>query len=418
MKLGSLLASLVLASVCSAQIQHVVVIVKENHSFDNYFGKFPRANGATTGKTPTGTVALTHMSDRPYNCGHSWGRAHKEVDGGKMDYFTLCTNMNAYQQAYPADIPAYWAYAQTYALADNMFVQLNGPSMPNHSYIFAEDSNHAVDNPTPSKTSTCTSTQRRYGWGCDLAQQCGGTVHSINPATHVSYQQAPCFTLTTMADVLNGAGVSWKVYAPQPGTSGYVWNFLSYFNNLWNGTERSRSVAVAQFASDVAHGTLPQVSWLIPANGVSEHPPNSILNGENWTVQQVNYIMNSPYWASTLIIVTWDDWGGFYDHVPPPTADFFGLGIRVPLLVISPYAKPGYVGHKLYSFDSINKTIEVVFQTPCLVTDCNVAVNDLSDLLTATSASPKRIVHPRKPVVVKVPQVIDANGENADEDDD
>jgi phospholipase C len=390
-----------------AQIQHIVVIVKENHSFDNYFGRFPGANGSNKGRTPTGTVTLAHMSDTPYNCGHSWGWGHAEVDGGKMDGFTLCYRMKAYVQAWHSDIPNYWAYAQTYGLADNMFAQLNGPSMPNHSYIFAESGNDAVDNPRN------VISQQKYGWGCDAARV-GATVHSIDPTTGTSFYQPPCFTIKTMAQVLDSAGVSWKVYAPQPGTSGYVWNFVSYFHNLWTGTERVKSVPNSQFALDIANRHLPNVSWIIPPIGVSEHPPESIRNGESWTVQTVNYVMNSPYWSSTLIVITWDDWGGFSDHVPPPTAGFFGFGIRVPLLVISPYAKRGHVGHHLYSFDSINKTIENVFNTPCLVADCNVAVNDLSDMLTITPAAPAMVLVPRPFVPDPESVTIDNDGENED----
>lgn len=134
-------------------------------------------------------------------------------------------------------------------------------------------------------------------------------------------------------------------------------------------------------------------------------------------MQQVNCVMNSPYWSSTLILLSWDDWGGFYDHVPPPNVDFFGYGIRVPLLAVSPFAKSGYIGHKLYSFDSINKTIENVFRLPCLLTDCGFTVNDLSDLLTSAPAAPARILTPQPLQLQSQPRVIDGREETSDDDD-
>ncbi|SRR6266496_2661796 len=401
----------VLANV--SEIQHVVVIFKENHSFDNYFGQFPGANGATTGQTSTGnTLTLAPMSANPADCPHTWQSALTDINGGLMNGFDkTCSSLQAYVQASPSLIPNYWAYAQTYALADNVFAQQKGPSFPTHAYLFSESSNDAVANPINNPNVV------QYGWGCDAAAV-GATVRSLDPTTGQQYYQPPCFTLTTMGDALDAAGISWRIYSPQPGQSAYQWNFGSYYQNLWYGTDRLKDVPVANFCSDAANGNLPQVAWLTPTAGYTEHPTASIINGESWTVKQVNCVMNSPYWSSTLIILTWDDWGGFYDHVPPPTVDFFGYGIRVPLLAISPFAKPGYIGHRLYSFDSINKTIEMIFRMPCLLTDCNVAVNDLSDLLTPTPTAPTKILTPQPFVHQTQPLVIDGTKEKDDDDDD
>lgn len=395
------------------RIQHVVVIFKENHSFDNYFGRFPGANGATTGRTSTGdTVTLAPMSDNPTDCPHYWQSAKTDINGGLMNGFDkTCTSMQAYVQASPSLIPNYWAYAQTYALADNMFAQQKGPSFPTHAYLFSESSNNAVALPHNIPN------VQQYGWGCDAAAV-GATVRSLDPITGQQYYQPPCFTLTTMGDALDAAGISWRIYSPQPGQSAYRWNFGSYYEDLWHGVDRVKDVPVANFCSDAVNGNLPQVAWLTPTAGYTEHPNASIINGEGWTVKQVNCVMNSPYWSSTLIILTWDDWGGFYDHVPPPAVDFFGYGIRVPLLAISPFAKPGYIGHQLYSFDSINKTIEKIFRMPCLLTDCKVAVNDLSDLLTTTPTAPTTILTPQPFVHQTQPPVIDGTKEKDDDDDD
>jgi phospholipase C len=395
-----------------SQIQHVVVIFKENHSFDNYFGQFPGANGATTGRTSTGeTVALAPMSAKPTNCPHFWQSALIDINGGLMNGFDkTCSSLQAYVQASPSLIPNYWTYAQTYALADNVFAQQKGPSFPTHAYLFSESSNYAVALPHNDPDA------KQYGWGCDAAAV-GATVRSIDPTTRQQFYQLPCFTMPTMGDALDAAGVSWRIYSPQPGQSAYQWNFGSYYQNLWYGADRVKDVPVANFCSDAANGNLPQVAWLTPGAGYTEHPNSSIINGESWTVKQVNCVMNSPYWSSTLIILTWDDWGGFYDHVPPPKVDFFGYGIRVPLLAISPFAKQGYIGHQLYSFDSINKTIEKTFHMPCLLTDCNVAVNDLSDLLTPTPSAPTKMLTPRPFVHQTEPPVIDGTEEKDDDDD-
>lgn len=396
-----------------AQIQHIVVIMKENHSFDNYFGQFPGANGATKGDTKTQSgISLTPMSNTPKNCTHSWMNAHQDIDNGKMDgFYQVCRNTyNAYVQAQPSLIPNYWAYAQTYALADNFFAQLAGPTFPNRMYEFSESSGNSIG------IAINVSNVRLYGRGCDAAAR-GATVLSINPTTGKTYFQPPCFTMATMGDLLDAAGITWRIYAPQPGDKkgGYEWNFGSYYDNLWYGTQRNNDVPVSQFCSDAANGQLPQVSWITPPGYYSEHPTASISNGEGWTVQQVNCIMRSPYWSSSLILVTWDDWGGFYDHVVPPTADFFGYGLRVPLLVISPYAKPGYIGHQLYSFDSMNKEVETVFQLPCLLTDCNASVNDLSDMLTTVPSAPMKMLMPR-PYVKQKGLVIDGVAEKDDDD--
>lgn len=391
MKRPTVLAVLITLSLQGAaqSIQNVVVIVKENHSFDNYFGLFPGANGASTGKTKTGTVPLTIMSDKPKNCVHAWATSKTDIDGGLMDgFYEGCGNTyNAYVQADESVIPNYWSYAQAYALSDNTFQQIGGPSTPAHLMLSGETSNDAVDQ-THSPSTT------EYGQGCDAAAQ-GATIGAINPNTGKSFTESPCFTNPTIMSLLDAAGVSWRIYSPQPGTGGYGWNFGSYYQNLWYGTDRSNDVDTSQFCTDIADGNMPRVSWLTPPTADSEHPDASITNGENWTVTQVNCVMNSPYWSGSLIVVTWDDWGGYYDHVVPPVVNYFGYGIRVPLLVISPFAKPAYIGNVQYSFDSINKEIETIFNLPCLLTDCSSSVNDLSNMLTDMPSVPALVLTPR-----------------------
>jgi phospholipase C len=375
----------------SSPIKHVVVILKQGHSFDNYFGQFPGANGATSGgSTIQINIPLLPMSNSPETCGQSWNKARGDIDDGLMNgFYANCGNTyNAYVQAQPSLIPNYWSYAQTYGLADNFFAQMTGPSFPNRMYVFSESSGNAIGVPNISDGNL-------YGLGCDAAAQ-GANVRSINSATGKYYYQPSCFEMKTMGDVLDAGDITWRIYSPQPGASGYQGNFGSYYSNLWYGSQRNSDVDDTQFCADIGNSALPQVSWITAPQKYSDI--GSIPNGEGWTVDQINCLMNSPYWSSTLILVVWDEWGGFYDHVAPPDTDYFGYGMRVPLLVISPYVKPGHIGHVQYSFDSINKEIESIFSLPCLLSDCSNSVNDLNDMLTATPAAPTLIISKKSPL--------------------
>ncbi len=358
----------------NSPIQHIVYIVKENHTFDNYFGAFPGVNGATTGKVKVNgivqTIPLGPFQDKPpYDYLHGWTSAKAAYDNGAMDNFNQgnCATppYPCYQVARQNDLPNYWAYARTYLLNDNSFSNLRGPSFPNHMYTVAgasgpDESHSAINNP---------SLISNGHWGCDAPT--GTTVQLFNGTT-----QYPCFTMTTLVDEMAQAGVSWKYYAPQPGQGGYVWNALDAFEQDRNGPAWANDVPPQQFLTDIANNTLPQFSWLIAPGGLSEHPGanggNSMCKGENWTVQQINAIMNSPYWQSTAIILTWDDYGGYYDHIAPTNDDHLGYGFRVPFLVISPYAYASdnpsnpHVGHTKLGFGSVLKFAEQTFNLPSL----------------------------------------------------
>src|SRR6185437_995200 len=345
-----------------AQIQHIVIIMKENHTFDNYFGnsQLPGANGATSGTSSMGAISLGHMPDQvPNDICHSWDCAHLAVDGGKMDKFDLNpggdTQVNGAPLAYAqlatsTDIPNYYAYAQKFTLADNMFSSVEGPSFPNHLFAVAAQSGGVIDDPSSSDT------QCR---GCDAPT--GTTVRVMNASGQISDPgPPPCFDFQTLPDSLQAKNISWKFYAPSQGQSGYsssTLNAISHIRNsaLWN----TNVVPDTQFVTDAQSGNLPAVSWLVTGENNNEHPPSSICAGENWTVQQVNAVMsNSAEWSSTVVFITWDDFGGFYDHVAPPMVDQLGLGIRVPLLIVSPYAKAGYISHTQYDFTSMLQFVE------------------------------------------------------------
>ena len=353
------------------RIEHVVFIVKENRTFDNYFGTFPGADGAICGEIHTGDIIpLSRQPDMlRHDIDHSFNAAVTAINGGRMNQFDLIQggmDLSGYSQFLEEDIPNYWAYARYFTLADAMFSSLTGPSFPNHLYTVAAQSNRAINNPTSGGV-----------WGCDSPT--GTTVEVMDSDGHIT-RVFPCFEMRTLVDRLEEAGISWKYYAPGINQSGFIWSALDAisqirYSPLWD----EKVVSDMQFIADASSGELPAVSWLITGSGKSEHPPASVCMGENWTVDQINAVMQGPLWRSTAIFLTWDDFGGFYDHVPPPHAeDGLGLGPRVPLLIISPFAKQGYISHTEYEFSSILKFIETRFGLPPL-TERDCVANDLLD---------------------------------------
>ena len=371
-----------------AKIEHIVFIIKENRSFDTYFGTFPGADGVTMGRTSKGEVVpLTPTPDGlAFDLGHRWGDAVKAIDGGKMDGFDLVTNGNVdgallpYTQMRESDIPNYFAYARNFVLADHMFSSLTGPSFPNHLYAVAAQSGGAISNPHPKEV-----------WGCDADPD--ETVDVMDAKGEISQEQ-PCFDFPTLADRLEAANVSWKYYAPTRGQEGYAWSALDAIRHIRNSSLwTSKVVPDAQFVEDARNGRLPAVSWLV-TGFASEHPPDSTCKGESWTVEQLNAVMEGPDWASTAVFITWDDFGGFYDHVPPPTVDKFGLGPRVPLLIISPYARKGKVSHTQYEFSSFLSLVEKRFFLAPL-TERDQKANDMVDSFDFTQQPlPPLVLHP------------------------
>jgi phospholipase C len=206
-------------------------------------------------------------------------------------------------------------------------------------------------------------------------------------------QVFPCFEFQTLGDTLETAGISWKYYAPPEDTPGYNWSAFDAIGHIRNTSQWTEHVVSdSQFAADAQSGKLPAVSWLTPPWNYSEHANAGSCDGENWTVEQLNAVMQGPLWDTTAIFLTWDDFGGFYDHVPPPSIDQFGLGPRVPMLIISPYAKPGYVSHTQYEFSSVLAFIEKRFDLPAL-TPRDEQANDMLDSFDfkQTPLSPLRL---------------------------
>jgi phospholipase C len=380
-----------------SKIQHIVFIIKENRSFDTYFGTFPGADGATSGMISTGErMPLRHARDRmAHDIGHDWEDARRAMDDGKMDRFDLVRNGNvkndflSMTQFIDSDIPNYWSYAEHFVLADHMFSSMAGPSFPNHLYTVAGQSGGAINNPNS------------LIWGCDADEH---TTVDVVDASGVGSRQYPCFDFKTVADNLEAGGVSWKYYAPVKGQQGYIWSALDAIKHIRQGPLwQNRVVPFGRFVDDAASGALPAVSWLIPDFDVSEHPTvdafaGTTLNvsacaGENWTVQQINAIMRGPAWPTTAIVLVWDDFGGFYDHVAPPDVDKLGLGPRVPMIVISPYVREQKVSHTVYEFASVLQFIENRNKIKALSTR-EVEANSLLDMFDFSQAPAPPLILP------------------------
>jgi phospholipase C len=206
-------------------------------------------------------------------------------------------------------------------------------------------------------------------WDCDAPVGTTTNTWNSNRGYGNGTGPFPCFTqFSTMADTLDAAGVSWKYYCPEPSDYGAkLWTSFGAIKSIRYGADWSKVVTPqTNVLTDIASGALPAVSWVIPDWLDSDHPGNQSGTGPSWVASVVNAVGQSPYWKSTAIVVLWDDWGGWYDHDVPPQLDFLGLGYRVPMLVISPYAKKGYVDHTQFEFGSILKFQENVFSLPSL----------------------------------------------------
>ena len=369
-------------------IQHVVVVVKENHTFDNYFGSFPGADGATECVTPSGTRDCPHAPDRtPRDLCHEHDCALTDWDGGKMDGWAAVAGSTqngddlAWAQYHESDIPNYWAYARQYTLADHFFADVLGPSFPGHLMVLAAQAGWAVGNPN-------TDLIHPY-WGCDQTFWSRVDVLAGGGATVQS--TFPCFDIPSVPDVLP-PGVDWKFYGSNFYVLPEVWSMFDAVSAVRFGPGWSHVVNVTQFADDIANHRLPAVSWLVDQDLADEHPGiGGVCAGENWTVSHLNALMKSDYWPSTAILVTMDDFGGWYDHVAPPrqyggdAAHPYGLGFRLPLIIISPYARAHTVFHEVAEQASIPRFIERVFGATQTLHDLDPAAQDAAanDLLDA-----------------------------------
>jgi phospholipase C len=358
-------------------IKHIVFLIKENHTFDNLFGRFPGANGTRYAMEGSKRVRMpitpVQLSEDLYHVKNAPAEA---VNGGKMNMFysfpgSIQHGVDVADSEYiKSEIPSYWAYASDFALADNFFSTILGTSFPNHLVTVAGSSFniHYDPNHLPAKF---------WAWGCDswkvdvVEWDAGGK----------SGVERPCFNASTIANEATQAHVSWRYYAAPPGNVGYIWSALDAFRSIRQSALWTRNVLpVSRFSNDVKHGKLASITWITPTWQNSDHPPANICVGENWTVSTINSIMASKFWSSTAIVLAWDDYGGFYDHVPPPDVAPFSLGPRVPVIVISPYARAHTVVHTQYDFRSVLTFIESTFHLPQSV-PYDRDVNNLSTML-------------------------------------
>ncbi|HVB60043.1 MAG TPA: alkaline phosphatase family protein [Ktedonobacteraceae bacterium] len=349
------------AGVATTPITHVVIIMMENHSFDNLFGAYPGVNG----------IKEPHASDPlPSDIDHSDPATRAAYDNGKMDGFNA-TGMVQYTQQ---DIPNLWSYAQHFGLGDNFFSSEASSSTPNHmATILAQSA--GMDQTTQEKA---------------CASVANDLVEARSAQTGADYWTYPCFDANSIPAELNASNITWRFYSTSS-----MWNAPLLVKNLSKSPYDIRNSN--QFVSDVKAGKMATVSWIIPPVGeISQHPPDSLQPGNNFITQQVNAVMSSNYWNSTAIFLTWDEFGGFYDHVKPPQIDGDGLGFRVPLLVISPYAKAGYISHVQGEFSSFDKFIEKDFNLPSL--GQRDALKQTSDLMDYFNFSQR----PAPPLILKL----------------
>jgi phospholipase C len=374
------------------KIEHVVFLIKENRTFDHYFGTFPGADGATEGITCDGqTVPLVQALDRTLDVEHSFVAGLRAVNGGRMNCFDVLWNggdLQSYVQYHQEDLPNYWRYAEEFVLADRFFSSIYGPTGVEHLWTIAAQSDRFVDHERPGQFGD-NDVPREY---CDDPTEKAWSFKRLTKAEEaLAYEleeipdtdtlfrdfwveRWPCTQILTLPDLLEEQGIDWRYYG-----SDNPWvQPMRQIKHIRRGPMWEKVVDSSEFVGDVESGHLPAVSWLIPPLVASEHPPESVCVGENWTVNAVNALMRSPEWESTVVVVAWDDFGGYYDHVPPPHVDLYGLGPRVPALVISPWAKRGYIEHRTLEFSSVLKMIERIFDLPTL-SSRDAMANDMLD---------------------------------------
>ena len=372
------------------KIRHVVVIMQENRSFDSYFGTFPGANGIPKKVcVPTGTGPCARpfheAADVNYGGPHGSADAQQDIDNGKMDGFYkdaatslhACTDVNdpvcnGYRTAGndamgwhdAREIPNYWAWAKRFVLQDRMFEPVASWSLPAHLFLMSEWA-AACKNADPM---ACRSDLDGMG--------------ALPPDFRVSARSKqgpivpPDYAWTDLTWLLDHHHVSWGYYVTggiepdceddamaclpvtQTDRTPGIWNPLPWFETVRQAHELGNIQPTSSFVAAAGRGTLPAVSWVVPSDQVSEHPPAKVSNGQAWVTSLIDAVMKGPDWSSTAIFLAWDDWGGFYDHVQPPVVDGLGYGLRVPGIVISPYARKGFIDHQTLSFDAYAKFIE------------------------------------------------------------
>jgi phospholipase C len=380
-----------------SKIKHIVIIMQENRSFDHYFGTYPgadgypRQNGQFTiclndPKTGKCVYPYHDTSGKNYGGPHGQKNSTADINGGKMDGFiaqaeagkagcestndpdcggSSATDVMGYHDA--REIPNYWMYAENFDLQDRLFEPNASWSLPQHLFMVSEWSARCSK---AGDTMSCINALQSPQTPPDF---------SLGLQTTPLNRIAPDYAWTDLTYLLFKNNVSWKYYV-QTGTqpdcandaadcppvnqnakTPGIWNPLPYFDTVKQDGQLQNITDVTNFYQDATDGQLPAISWITPSGPNSEHPPALVGDGQAWTTSLINTAMQGPDWGSTVIFLSWDDWGGFYDNVMPPRVDQNGYGLRVPGLVISPYAKKGFVDHQILSHDAYVKFMEDIF---------------------------------------------------------
>jgi phospholipase C len=372
------------------RIRHVVVIYQENHSFDNVFGPYcvrtARCNGTVTGKLPGGTpIRLRKATDLVPDVGHTGEAQTRAINGGKMDGWTTGINGCAEGQGYncltqfkPSQIPNLSRLARHFAMSDRTFYMDNVSTWGAHLELVAGTLDGFVADQVPGGTPTSI---ENAGWGCDSQKD---TIWRANPAAQIihvpacvpdysldperypyggAYRPTPVQHVPTLMDLLDRAGRSWRLYsATAPGKDGYGLAICPTFAGCLYTPQQQNLVQHRDVLKDARHGRLPNFSIVLPTWRTSQHNEQSMAVGDNWIGKVVETIEESPDWRSTAILISYDDCGCFYDHVPPPP----DLGIRTPMVIVSPWVKRGYVDSRTTSIASVMAFAERVFDLPSL----------------------------------------------------
>ncbi len=364
----------------TSPIKHVVVLYQENHSFNDLLGALcvrenHRCTGTTSGVISTGQrMKLIPEPDIPPAVEHETSGQLKAVDGGKMDGWDRlfgCDQSFHYQcmtQAQKGAVPNLWSLADAYTISDRTFETGTRGSWGSHLQLVAATIDGFVgDEPShsPGQRGEACDTRALVDWNGD-----GQGVQYVPPcvpdqAGHGPWRPSPVQYVPTIMDRMDAAGLSWNIYAPGRKSSGYGWSICPTFYECLNGPQAGRVKGPRLFADAAAKGHLSNLSIVIPHPNDSQHNSHSLIQGDNWIAENVTAVMNGPEWDSTAIFIVYDDCGCFYDPVPPPQ----GAGIRVPMVIVSPYARSRFVDHTVATDASMLAFTEHLFGLQPLSTE-------------------------------------------------
>ncbi|HTT25809.1 MAG TPA: alkaline phosphatase family protein [Thermoplasmata archaeon] len=364
-----------------SHIQHIIFLLQENHAYDSLFGEYCLATGkycrSVGDGIPSGTCVplfparptlgcvapfnFTPAQLTPKDMAHDWNSTHRAWNNGSMNGFYVAEgrNNNTFGHYNGTTAPVYWDLAEEYGLADDFFSPAASYSLPNHWYAVSGDAPNAS-----------------YLIKTLVAPT--GQLHSYLNQSNAT---------PALEDELLNSSVSWDYFdyalpsyatairAVPPGDAYDYWNPLAARQQSYTTADVSHFQNRSVLFGDLANGTLPSLSWVIPDAFNSDHPPENLSSGQDWVASLVDALEKSPEWNSTVLFVSWDEYGGFYDGVAPPRLDAYGDGFRVPMLAIGPWVRQGFIDHRTMNFDSILHLMEKAFHLPCIsARDCNATL--------------------------------------------